>query len=45
MVASLDDLPDELVRWAFGFLAHGGGKAAVARMGPATVEGRLWCGG
>ena len=30
---SLDDLPDELVRWAFGFLAHGGGKAAVARTG------------
>ena len=32
-MTSLDDLPDELVRWALGFLAHGGGKAAVARTG------------
>ena len=32
-MTSLDDLPDELVRWSFGFLAHGGGKAAVARTG------------
>ena len=32
-MTSLDDLPDELVRWALGFLSHGGGKAAVARTG------------
>ena len=32
-MTGLDDLPDELVRWALGFLAHGGGKAAVARTG------------